>query len=433
MRLQVIDPSLRFECSSCTRCCEQPWRTLIEPERAAALDRVAWADEFPGLAGRTLYRQVRDGDKTVYELTKGEGVKCVFLDGDGLCMIHKKLGYDAKPNMCKQFPYFSALAWDADYVSANYGCKAIQQRRGAPATEQAEAIARTVARHGKPVKTDAPLLVAPGFAVSAETGARLIDRLAGVFSNEGEAGIRERLAAGLTLLEAILRAGPDGVNTLLDKPLAESGGVSSEQWTPFEHPANAPMQTRFLFAATMFPDTLPLDTTASMGFLRRVTLVPKLMTLAQMRGAYASRLLGRNVGIEEVVKAAAGAAVTPAGSSLLSQYLASRIWQRFPGGTQLPLLSGLHQHILDVNAVYFYAAARAIEKEKDSLDRETIEYGLMQVEFHLANQPRLYTQVLKGWLKGWLSDPALAWASLRLIRTADATPEVVAASADEGS
>ncbi len=420
MRLQVIDPSLRFECSSCTRCCEQPWRTLIEPEKAAALDQVVWEREFPALAGRTLYRRVGDGDRTVYELGKGEGVKCVFLDADGLCIIHKKLGYDAKPNMCKQFPYFSALAWDADYVSANYGCKAIQQRRGSPATEQVDAVARTVPLHEKPARADAPLLVAPGFTVPAARGVRLIERLAGVFNSDSEVGIRERLAAGLTLLESVLRAGPDGTDGLLQTSLSPADEAPPpERWTPFAHPSAAPMQSRFLFAATMFPDTLPLDATANMGFLRRVTLVPKLMTLAQMRGAYASRLLGRNVAIEQVVKAAAGAAITPAASSLLCQYLASRIWQRFPGGTQLPVLSGLHQHILDINAVIFYAAARALERDKDALDREAVEYGLMQVEFHLANQPRLYAQVLKGWLRGWLAEPGLAWASLRLIRTAD--------------
>lgn len=433
MRLQVIDPSLRFECSSCTRCCEQPWRTLIEPEKAAALDQVAWEREFPALAGRTLYRRVRDDDRTVYELGKGEGVKCVFLDSDGLCIIHKKLGYDAKPNMCQQFPYFSALAWDADYVSANYGCKAIQQRRGAPATEQAEAIARTVPLHAKPARPEAPLMLARGLTVPAATGARVIERLAGIFSRDGEAGIRQRLAAGLTLLESVLRAGPDGVEALLETTDNRADEAPPpERWTPFEHPSAAPMQSRFLFAATMFPDALPLDATANMGFLRRVTLVPKLMTLAQMRGAYASRLLGRNVVIEDVVRAAAGAAITPAASSLLCQYIASRLWQRFPGGTQLPVLSGLHQHILDINAVIFYAAAQALEREKDSLDREAVEYGLMQVEFHLANQPRLYTQVLKGWLKGWLAEPGLAWASLRLLRTADTAPVEHHAALTEG-
>src|SRR5262245_47288116 len=137
MRLQVIDPKLNFDCQACTRCCDQPWRTVIEPERAAALDGVDWGAEFPALRGKQLYRKARAGDRDVLELGKGEGTRCIFLDHDNLCIIHKKLGYDAKPAMCKQFPFFPARAWDADYVSANYGCKAVQNRAGPPATGQA--------------------------------------------------------------------------------------------------------------------------------------------------------------------------------------------------------------------------------------------------------------------------------------------------------
>ena len=193
------------------------------------------------------------------------------------------------------------------------------------------------------------------------------------------------------------------------------------------------MQSRFLFAATMFPDALPADSTANMGFLKRITLVPKLMSLAQIRGSYASRLLDRNVAIADVLTAAAKITVTPAATTLLGRYLRSRMWQRFPGGTKLPLYSAIHQHILDVNAVVFYGAAGALEAGKDCLDRAVIEHALMLVEFHLSNQPRLYDQVLKGWLRGWLATPAIAWASLRMIRTADrscAAPQEIPAIDD---
>jgi hypothetical protein len=110
------------------------------------------------------------------------------------------------------------------------------------------------------------------------------------------------------------------------------------------------------------------------------------------------------------------------------------MWQRFPGGTKLPLYSAIHQHILDVNAVIFYGVAGAIDADKDCIDREIVEHALMLVEFHLANQSRLYDQVLKGWLRGWLASPAIAWASLRMIRTANhAAVSVTSDASSDGS
>jgi hypothetical protein len=92
------------------------------------------------------------------------------------------------------------------------------------------------------------------------------------------------------------------------------------------------------------------------------------------------------------------------------------MWQQFPGGTQLPVVSAMHQHILDVCAVTFYARAAVRETGAEELTLPIIQRALMLVEFHLANQSRLYTQVLRGWLKSTLATSSLAWSSLRMIR-----------------
>lgn len=417
VRLQVIDPAVHFECSRCTRCCDQPWRTVIEPDKAAALDGVDWGAEYPALAGRELYRAVRQGKQTVLELAKGTGTRCIFLDDDNLCIIHKKLGYEAKPQMCKQFPFFPARAWDADYVSANFGCKAVQEGYGPPLVEQAEVIGRTVRLTDKPANTEAAVLLTRTAGVPQVAARALLERLGSILVADGEASIVSRLAEALATLE---RATEIEAREL--EEAVRSGAVTAEPnpelCEPFASAADAPMPSRFLFAATLFPDTLPPDTSGDLGLIRRMALVPKLFALARMQGVYASRLLGRNVRIDEVLHRPADTTMTPEATALLGRYLRSRLWQQFPGGTQLPIFSAVHQHILDINAVVFYACA-AREAEGDaSLDLPAVQHALMLVEFHLANQPRLFNQALRNWLRASLAAPALAWASLRMIRCA---------------
>jgi hypothetical protein len=183
----------------------------------------------------------------------------------------------------------------------------------------------------------------------------------------------------------------------------------------FEHPSQAPMPVRFLFAATLYPDTVPADATTRLGFGRRLTLIPKLFALARLSGGYASRLLGRNVSIDDVVEHEVADKLAPAGRDLLVRYFQSRLWQRFLAGTRLTVLAGIHQHICDLNAVVFLARAEALARGTTRLTEEIVHEALTRVEFHLANQSRLWDQTLKGWLRTQLRNPALAAASLRLM------------------
>jgi Fe-S-cluster containining protein len=418
MRLQVIDPNVNFSCSSCTRCCDQPWRTIVEPEKLAALEAVDWGAEFPQLAGRPFYRRVRVGRQTVFELSKSAGNRCIFLADDGLCIIHKKLGYDAKPHMCKQFPFFAARAWDADYVSANFGCKAVQRGMGPPLVQQRADIERLVPRTAGSANSDAHVLLAPGCAAPQSAARALLNHLAAQLGDAGAGALTDRLARVLAALETATAMPAD---RLADAAARGDFGPppGPARYEPLASPATAPLPARFLLAATLFPDTLPPDSTADAGLLKRMTLVPKLMALTRLHGGYASRLLGRNVRVDAVLERAADVRLTLDATNLLVRYLQSRLWQQFPGGTRLPVFAGLHQHIIDLNAVLFYALAGAAPGARE-LDRDRVEHALMLVEFHLANQPRLYQQVLQRWLRSALASPEVAWFSLRMSRLAPA-------------
>ena len=135
MRLQVLDPQAKFACGSCTFCCDQPWHTYIEKDKAEALDLADFGD-FPQLAGKTFYHKSAQADDGTYILAKGEGTRCLFLDTDGLCIIHKKLGAEAKPSMCRLFPYLPSATHVDDRISVNFGCPSVQNRKGPELCDQ---------------------------------------------------------------------------------------------------------------------------------------------------------------------------------------------------------------------------------------------------------------------------------------------------------
>ncbi len=149
---------------------------------------------------------------------------------------------------------------------------------------------------------------------------------------------------------------------------------------------------------------------------KRLTLMPKLMSLAKLSGGYASRLLGRNIAIGEILTHPVDTWLGSGGEALLRRYFKSRIWQRYLCGTRLSITGGLHQHIQDLNAILFFARAEAQHTGQHQLTDELLRFGLNRVEFHLANQPRLFDQGnMIAWFEAQLQSPAVAMQSLRLM------------------
>lgn len=175
------------------------------------------------------------------------------------------------------------------------------------------------------------------------------------------------------------------------------------------------MPARFLFAANMYPDAVPVDSVSDARLLKRLTMVPKLMALAKLAGGYSSRLLSRNVSISKVLAHPVEPEIPRPGQVLLARYYRSRLWQRFPAGTRLSMIGGVHQHILDLNAIVFFARAIASHENSSKLGEDLLRKALRHVEFHIANQTRLYDHVLKGWLGCQLDSLGMAFASLRLM------------------
>jgi len=78
--------------------------------------------------------------------------RCVFLDDDKLCLVHKVAGASTKPTICRQFPYTFTRTPDGVDVSFSMECRAWHRARkaGRPIATQEESL-RVLLREGGPV------------------------------------------------------------------------------------------------------------------------------------------------------------------------------------------------------------------------------------------------------------------------------------------
>ncbi len=121
----------RFACQMCAGCCHSFDVTVNDDELAAFRD-LDWAATRPRFQDQDLTTLRADGQR---RLTRLGGGACIFLDDDNLCAIHKELGLEAKPTMCKQFPYRLIDSPDGLVATLDFACTSVAANVGAPIHE----------------------------------------------------------------------------------------------------------------------------------------------------------------------------------------------------------------------------------------------------------------------------------------------------------
>jgi lysine-N-methylase len=91
----------RWDCHQCGVCCRGSIVPLNEAD-VVRLREQKW-HERPEFADRSTTVPLGDS-RGRQQLAKNADGSCVFLQPDGLCWIHKELGFHAKPLICRTFP-----------------------------------------------------------------------------------------------------------------------------------------------------------------------------------------------------------------------------------------------------------------------------------------------------------------------------------------
>ncbi len=122
----------RFGCSCCGRCC----RGFMVPVESVERDAIADLEDWPRRLGvEQIYLRSHLAGAAGYALAKRADGRCVFLDDDGLCLIHKRYGAGAKPVACQIYPFVFCPAAGETAVSLRFDCPAVCENEGAELAE----------------------------------------------------------------------------------------------------------------------------------------------------------------------------------------------------------------------------------------------------------------------------------------------------------
>lgn len=103
MSLPIVtnDIQQQWSCHQCGHCCRGSLVYLSTAEVSRLIDQKWESDDE--LKGKRLMVSTRIPSRP-YRLAHQADGSCVFLGSDGLCRIHTKFGYTAKPTTCQVFP-----------------------------------------------------------------------------------------------------------------------------------------------------------------------------------------------------------------------------------------------------------------------------------------------------------------------------------------
>lgn len=191
-------PEEKFTCGQCNLCCKRGWLIGIDDKEAARL-----RDLYPDL---DPMREVDLPDgRRVFGMARKEDGSCVFLESYG-CRIHREHGFEAKPDVCRRFPYF---LWkdknDVAYLHLSRMCPTVYEGRGAFGKQLLDA-ARPLLPGAKKldVDRDDPVSLSGAVELNWPGYQQFEDELVALISDERWA-LDDAVAGGRILLDRFIK------------------------------------------------------------------------------------------------------------------------------------------------------------------------------------------------------------------------------------
>lgn len=120
-----VQPGARFECHRCGACCRRELGVEVSEAEVARYADVDWRPEGTRFeAGYVVRDKGPDGERLRLRTVEG---RCIFLDKDELCIIHKRLGYAGKPTRCRAFPLRFASTPGGVQASVSPECQGLHR------------------------------------------------------------------------------------------------------------------------------------------------------------------------------------------------------------------------------------------------------------------------------------------------------------------
>jgi lysine-N-methylase len=206
--LKVLPTIERWDCHQCGVCCRGSLVPLSDDD-LKRLEQQHW-EQHPDMRGTpTIHKESWLGRD--YRLAHREDGSCVFLLPDGLCRIHKELGFDAKPLICRMFPLQVVPRDGVAMLTIRRACPSAAGDKGRPVAEQL-GFAKTLARErGLADERPQPPPLKPGERREWPATRKLLDTLHRLLVDERFPMLR-RLAHALVFCQLLEKAKTAGLS-----------------------------------------------------------------------------------------------------------------------------------------------------------------------------------------------------------------------------
>ncbi len=138
--LSLLDGA-RFSCQGSGECCQNYVFGPLEDDDIARLEELDLATAFPHLQPPYIDElTLEDGQRLRYLRSVDD--RCVFLDDDLRCGLHKRFGAASKPKLCRLYPLEHLATFDGLRVYDKGSCAtfAVSARSGLPLVDDLERI-----------------------------------------------------------------------------------------------------------------------------------------------------------------------------------------------------------------------------------------------------------------------------------------------------
>jgi hypothetical protein len=108
----------------------------------------------------------------------------VFLGEDQRCGIHRHLGYGAKPQVCREFPYHFVETPDGIATGLSFACRAVLHHQGVPLTQQRGEVADVAAGSARIAKVPDRITLYSGVDIAWAQYRAVEDALLAILADE---------------------------------------------------------------------------------------------------------------------------------------------------------------------------------------------------------------------------------------------------------
>jgi Fe-S-cluster containining protein len=117
---------------------------MLGPGEAERLQALDWGGKEEALVGRVPRVMLGIGGKKHAVVARCADGSCIYLGSRNQCLIHEHFGPEAKPLMCRLFPFALTPVGGQLGVDASFACRAVSEGRGGHLSERTSEWARLV-------------------------------------------------------------------------------------------------------------------------------------------------------------------------------------------------------------------------------------------------------------------------------------------------